>query len=75
MAGVDAGRGVVEVGAREMRRLGLNTDEDGCCRCLKANYYKMGLANFTRELLGKKDGFIATAIIEIRDEEDAGDKH
>ena len=57
-----------------MRR-GLNTDEGGCCRCLKANYYKMGLANFTRELLGKKDGFIATAIIEIRDEEDAGDKH
>ena len=57
-----------------MRR-GLNTDEDGCCRCLKAGYYKMGWTNFTRELLGKKDGFIATAIIEIRDEEDAGDKH
>lgn len=59
-----------------MMRRGVNTDEDGCCRCLKANYYyKMGLANFTREFLGKKDGFIATAIIEIRDEEDAGDKH
>ena len=75
MAGEDAGLGVVEVGAREMRRLGLNTDEDGCCRCLKADYYKMGGTNFTRELLGKRDGFIATAIIEIRDEEDAGDKH
>lgn len=75
MAGEDAGRGVPQVGAWDMMRRGLNTDEDGCCRCLKANYYKMGLANFTRELLGKRDGFIATAIIEIRDEEDAGDKH
>ena len=75
MAGEDAGRGVPQVGAWDMMRRGLNTDEDGCCRYLKANYYKMGLANFTRELLGKKDGFIATAIIEISDEEDAGDKH
>lgn len=52
-----------------MRR-GLNTDEDGCCRCLKANYYKMGLANFARELLGKRDGFIATAIIEYDEDKE-----
>ena len=59
-----------------MRRLGLNTDEDGCCRCLKAGYYKMGWTNFTRRLEGKSDGFIATAIIEYDgDEGFAGDKH
>lgn len=74
MAGEDAGCGVVEVGAREMRRRGFNTDEDGCCRCLKANYYKMGWTNFTRSVLGARDGFIATAVIEI-DEDSEGDKH
>lgn len=59
-----------------MMRRGLNTDEDGCCRCLKANYYKMGWTNFTRSVLGARDGFIATAIIEYDgDEGFAGDKH
>ena len=35
------------------------------CRCIKAGYYKMGWTNFTREMLGAKDGFIATAVLEV----------
>lgn len=50
------------------RRLSLkpiNTDRGGVCRCIKADYFKMGWTNFTRELLGAKDGFTATAVIEV----------
>ena len=39
----------------------------GRCRCIKAGYFKMGWTNFTREILGAKDGFAATAIMEIYD--------
>lgn len=50
------------------RRLSLrpiNTDRGGqLCRCIKAGYYKMGWTNFTREILGYRDGFTATAIVE-----------
>lgn len=49
----------------------INTDESGCCRCIKAGYYKMGYTNFTREILGAKDGFTATAVMEINDEADS----
>ena len=45
----------------------INTDRGGVCRCIKAGYYKMGWTNFTREILGYKDGFAATAIAEIYD--------
>lgn len=55
----------------KMWRKAINTDEVGCCRCLKAGYYKMGWTNFTREILGAKDGFIATAIIEMYEEDSA----
>lgn len=48
-----------------MKRFGINTDESGCARCIKAGYYKMGWTNFTREILGAKDGFTATAIMEV----------
>ena len=48
-----------------MRRVPINTDEIGCCRCIKAGYYKMGWTNFTREILGAKDGFTATAVMEV----------
>ncbi len=48
----------------------INTDESGCSRCIKAGYYKMGWTNFTREILGMKDGFAATAIVEVCEEED-----
>lgn len=48
-------------------RIPINTDESGCARCIKAGYYKMRWTNFTREMLGAKDGFTATAIMEIRD--------
>ena len=51
-------------------KIPINTDIDGCARCIKAGYYKMGWTNFTREMGGAKDGFIATAIMEIRDEHD-----
>ena len=39
-----------------------NTDKDGCANTLKANYYKMGGANF---LGHTNDGFKATCIIEV----------
>ena len=39
----------------------LNTDTEGNCSCLKANYYKMGGANFIGHT---KDGFKATCIME-----------
>lgn len=45
----------------------INTDVGGLARCIKAGYYKMGWTNFTREMLGAKDGFTATAIMEISD--------
>ena len=40
----------------------LNTDKDGNCSCLKANYHKMGGVNFLRH---SNDGFKATCIMEI----------
>ena len=42
----------------------------GLARTIRANYYKMGWTNFTREILGQKDGFAATAIVELYDVED-----
>ena len=56
------------------KRIAINTDETGCCRCLKAGYFKMGWTNFTREILGMKDGFTATAILEVYEEEADSDK-
>ena len=48
----------------------INTDGDGNARCIKADYYKMGLTNFMRSIWGgKNDGFIATGVIEIEDED------
>lgn len=46
-----------------------NTDSDGNARCIKAGYFKMGFANF---VCHPNDGFTATAIIEVEDEEDNG---
>lgn len=44
----------------------INTDTEGCSRCIKAQYYKMGFTNFTRSLVEKaSDGFIATGVMEI----------
>ena len=51
-----------------MKRIPINTDDTGCSRCVKAGYFKMGWTNFTREILGAKDGFTATAIIEVYEE-------
>lgn len=56
------------------RRLSLrpiNTDWGGLARTIRANYYKMGWTNFTREILGCKDGFAATAIVELYEEDTA----
>lgn len=44
-----------------MNIIPLNTDIEGNCSCLKANYYKMGGANF---LGHTKDGFKATCVME-----------
>lgn len=54
-----------------MRKIGLNTDENSCCRCIKANYYKAGGANFLRWWAGARDGFVVTAVLEIYDEKDS----
>lgn len=48
-----------------MKRIPINTDDTGYCRCIKANYFKMGWTNFTREILGASYGFTATAIMEV----------
>ena len=56
-----------------MRIKPINTDRGGqLCRCIKAGYFKMGWTNFTREMEGRKDGFAATAIMEVY--EDSGDE-
>lgn len=57
-----------------MNRIPINTDGGGLSRCVKAGYYKMGWTNFTREILGARDGFTATAIMEVYEEGDT-DKH
>jgi len=53
---------------RPLSRTPINT-ADGLCRCIKADYYKMGWTNFTREILGCKDGFVATAIAEVYEDD------
>ena len=51
------------------KRIPLNVDSEGCSRCIKADYYKMGCTNFMRSIWGgKKDGFVATGVIEIYEE-------
>ena len=54
---------------KPLSRRPINTDRGGVCRCIKAGYYKMGWTNFTREILGMKDGFAATAIAEIYEDD------
>lgn len=49
---------------RKLSSRPINTDRGGLARTIKANYYKMGSTNFTREMLGAKDGFAATGIFE-----------
>ena len=43
-------------------KLGYNIGKNGISRCIKANYYKMGLGNFLYHL---NDGFIAPCVIEF----------
>jgi hypothetical protein len=43
-----------------------NTDADGNSRCIKADYYKMGVANFLKH---PNDGFTATCVIEYEVED------
>ena len=47
----------------------MNTDSDGNAHCIKAGYFKMGWTNFTREIIGCKDGFAATAVMEVYEDE------
>lgn len=46
----------------KIKVIGLNTDADGNARCIKAGYFKMGVANF---LCHPNDGLTATCVIEI----------
>ena len=41
-----------------------NTDREGNCLCLKANYYKMGMANFVGHT---SDGLKATCVMELQE--------
>ena len=52
---------------REERQLIYNTDSDYCVKCLRANYFKSGLANF---LYHPDDGFAGTGVLEFDLEED-----
>ena len=53
----------------------INTDDEGNARCIKAGYYKMGLTNFMRAIWGgHKDGFIATGIVEIDEEDESNNR-
>lgn len=54
------------------RQIGLNLSIDGSARCIKANYGKMGLANFLNH---GKDGFGATCVLEYETEEDTDHRH
>ena len=40
----------------------INTDIEGNARCIKADYYKMGLTNFMRAILG---GGIKTDLLQL----------
>lgn len=52
-----------------MKTIPLNTETDGNAHCIKANYYKMGWTNFVRNWGGKTDGFLATGVIELYEED------
>lgn len=47
-----------------MKQIPYNTDTEGCASCIKANYYKMGVANFIGHT---NDGLKATCVIETMD--------
>lgn len=47
-----------------MKQIPYNTDTEGCASCIKANYYKMGGANFIGHT---NDGLKATCVIETMD--------
>lgn len=47
--------------------IGLNTDADGNARCIKAGYFKMGVAIFLHH---PNDGLTATCVIEIEIEDE-----
>lgn len=46
------------------KQIPFNTDKDGNARCIKAGYYKFGLAVF---LLHPDSGFPATCVIEYEE--------
>ena len=56
---------------KKLRTIPINLDGWGCSRTIKANYYKMGYTNFTREALGNRDGFAATGVLEVYEEDTA----
>jgi hypothetical protein len=56
---------------KKERQLIYNTDSDYCVKCLRAGYFKFGLANF---LYHPDDGFAGTGVLEFDLEEDSDDK-
>ena len=52
------------------KQIGINLGKGGVARCIKANYGKMGLANFLNH---GKDGFGATCVFSY--EEDSDNRH
>lgn len=49
-----------------MRRVALNTDEDGCSKTVLSGYFKYGFAT----LIGGEFGTTGTAIMEVYDSSD-----
>ena len=52
------------------KQIGINLGKGGVARCIKANYGKMGLANFLNHA---EDGFGATCVFSY--EEDSDNRH
>ena len=54
---------------RRLSLIPINTDRGGVCRTIIAGYFKMGFTNFTREWIGKKDGFTKTGVLEVYEDD------
>lgn len=54
---------------RKLSSRPINTAWGGVCQTIKAGYYKMGWTNFTRAILGYSDGFSATAVAEVYEDD------
>ena len=52
----------------------INVDKGGAALCLRSSNCHYAWTNYTRSLVGKQDGFSATAVIEVYETDDT-DQH